>query len=284
MSARLAIVFCLLAVCAPARAQLQTSRTLSTQDQIRQSYLAQNLGAQIPLDSSFIDDAGNTVRLGDYFGRVPVLLVLGYFSCPDLCPMTFRHLTEELNGIAPVAGRDFAVIIISFDPRDTPALAAEQKRSCLRAYKWPDQVDGFHILTGRADAIDAVAKAVGFHFTFDQVQSRFVHPAGVMALSPQGRLTHYFFGIDASPADIESAIHDAVAGRATAVDQPDQQYCVNYDPTLSPRGRRIARILDSACLTWAAILFGYIGFKLVGDFNRRRLKPISRAPAQEVQS
>ena len=132
MSARLAAIFCLFAVCAPADAQLQTSQTLSTQDQIRQSYLAQTLDAPIPLDASFLDDSGNAVRLGDYFGHVPVLLVLGYFTCPDLCPMTFRHLTEELNGIAPVAGRDFAVIIVSFDPRDTPALAAEQKRSCLR--------------------------------------------------------------------------------------------------------------------------------------------------------
>jgi protein SCO1/2 len=284
MSARVAAIFCLFAVCGPAGAQLQTSQTLSTQDQIRQSYLAQTLDAQVPLDASFIDDSGNAIRLADYFGHVPVLLVLGYFTCPDLCPMTFRHLTEELNGIAPVAGRDFSVIIISFDPRDTPALAAEQKRSCLRAYKWPDRADGFHVLTGRQDAVDAVAKAVGFHYTFDQVQGRFVHPAGVMVLSPQGRLTHYFFGIDTSPADVESALHDAAAGRATAVDQPEQQYCVNYDPTLSPRGRWITRIIYSACIAWAGMLFGYIGYKLIGDFNRRKLNAISRAPAQEVHS
>jgi protein SCO1 len=279
-----AALSCMLLFCASARGQLQTSQTLSTQDEIRQSYLAQNLGSQIPLDVLFADDLGQAVRLGDYFGRVPTLLVLGYFTCPDLCPMTFRHLTEELNGIAPVVGRDFQVIIISFDPRDTAALAAEQKRSCLRAYKWPQQADGFHILTGHQDAIDAVARAVGFHFTFDQPQGRFVHPAGVMVLSPGGRLTHYFFGIDASPVDMESALHDAAAGRATAVDQHDQQYCVDYDPTVSPRGRWITRILYSACIAWAGSLFGYIGFKLVGDFSRRKLHPIAAPRAQEVES
>jgi protein SCO1 len=284
MIGRIAAILCVFGLCASGMAQLQTSRTLSTPEQIRQSYLAQKLGAQIPLDAEFVDDGGNAVHLGDYFGRTPVLLVLGYFSCPDLCPMTFRHLTQELNGIAPAAGRDFDVVIISFDPRDTPPLAAEQKRSCVRAYKWPQQADGFHVLTGRQDAIDAVAAAVGFHFTFDQTQGRFVHPAGVMVLSPRGRLTHYFFGIDTSPLDMESALHDAAAGRATAVDQPEQQYCVNYDPTLSPRGRWITRILYSACMAWAVVLFGYIGFKLVGDLTGRKANLISRAPAQEVRS
>jgi protein SCO1/2 len=244
------------------------------QTEIRNSYLQQNIGAQIPGEAIFKDDGDSTVQLKDYLGRVPSLLVLGYFTCPDLCPMTFRHLTEELNGIAPVAGRDFQVIIVSFDPRDTPEISVLQKQSCLRAYKWPKESEGWHFLTGQPDSIGAVAKAVGFHYTFDQKQGRFVHPTGVMVLTPSGRLSHYFFGVDASPADMEAAINDAAADRQSAVDQPDQQYCVDYDPTLTHRGKWISRALNAGCVVWAGILFGYIGYKILGDVRQRGAREV----------
>jgi protein SCO1 len=278
----LAAALFLLLFDARAWAQLQTSRNLSPQAQIRQAYLQQKLGSQVPRDAAFVDDLGQAVRLGDYFGRVPTLLVLGYFTCPDLCPMTFRNLTEELNGIAPLAGQDFQVVIISFDPTDTPARAALQKDCCIRAYKSPSRTDGWHFLTGKPDAIASVAQAVGFHYAFDQNQGRYIHPAGVMVLSPTGRLTHYFFGIDASPADLESAIHDAAADRATAVDQPEQQYCANYDPTLTHRGRWITRWLNAGCIAWAGILFGYMGYKIAGDIRRRKMAAISASRGQEA--
>jgi protein SCO1/2 len=183
--------------------------------------------------------------------------------------MTFRHLTEELNGIGLVAGRDFQVIIISFDPRDTPEVAALQKQSCVRAYKWPAQTDGWHFLTGTRQSSDAVARAVGFHYTFDPTHNKFVHPTGIMALSPAGKLTHYCYGIDASPADIEGAIRDAAVGRGSSVDQPEQQYCADYDPRGTPRGRIVTRILDAGCIAWAGALFAYIACKLAGDAHRR---------------
>ncbi len=198
--------------------------------------------------------------------------------------MTFRHLTEELNGVAPMAGRDFQVIIISFDPRDTPAAAAVQKDNCLRAYKWPASADAWHFLTGRQPAVDAVTRTVGFHYAFDQQQGRFIHPTGVMVLSPAGRLTHYFFGIDAPPADMESAIHDAAAGRPTRVDQPEQEYCADYDPTLSVRGRWVMRIIRTGCIAWLALLVGYIGYKITGDIRRRGPGSASRSYSQEAES
>lgn len=256
-------LLCLLIFAASVQAQ-----NVSVQDEIRQAYLQQNLGAKIPGDAIFKDDAQSTVQLKDYLGRVPTLLVLGYFTCPDLCPMTFRHLTEELNGIGPVAGRDFQVVVISFDPKDTPEIAALLKQSCLRAYKWPMESDGWHFLTGQPDAIAKVTKALGFHYAFDQKQGRFVHPTGVMMVTPSGKLSHYFFGIDASPADLESAIDDAAAERVSAVDQPEQQYCVDYDPTLTHRGRWITRILNAGCVGWAGIIFGYIGYRIRGEVRR----------------
>ncbi|HUB23837.1 MAG TPA: SCO family protein [Tepidisphaeraceae bacterium] len=255
-------------------AQLQNSTGLFTQQEISRSYLQQNLGAMVPANAQFMDDRGRPVRMADYFSRLPTLLVLGYFTCPDLCPMTFRNVTEELNGVGPQAGRDFQVIVISFDPRDTPAVAANQKEACLLAYKWPARADGWHFLTGRQPAIDAVTRAVGFHYTYDQAQGRYIHPTGVMVLTPAGRLSHYFFGVDASPADLESALHDAAAGRATTVDQVVQEYCANYDPTLTFRGRKITRVINSVCIAFAGAFFGYIAYEFAAEMFRRR----SRAP------
>jgi protein SCO1/2 len=264
-------------------AQLQSSPNLNTQDEIHQSYLEQRCGSQIPSQAAFLDDHGRLVHLADYLGRTPVLLVLGYFTCPDLCPMAFLHLTEELNGIAPVAGRDFQVVVISFDPHDTPALATGHKTTCLRAYKSPSQADGWHFLVGTQPAIDSVAGAVGFHYTFDQRQGKFIHPTGVMVLTPEGRFCHNFFGIDAAPADLEAAIHDAAAGRATQLDQVNQQYCVDYDPTLSIRGRRVMRILQVVCISFAALLFGYIGLKIAHDIRRPQAPVNSLLDLQEVR-
>jgi protein SCO1/2 len=251
-------------------AQLISAPNLTTQEEIQRSYLEQRLLAQVPREAEFVDDRGQPVRLGDYLNTKPILLVLGYFSCPNLCPVAFGHLTEELNGVASRAGRDFDVVIVSFDPHDTPAVAASHKIACLHAYKWPATAEGWHFLTGKEPAIDSLTTAVGFHYTFDRQQQRFIHPTGVMVLTPAGTISHYFFGIDAAPADMEAAIHDAAAGRSTRVDQAEQQYCVSYDPTLSVRGRHITHALDAMCVGWAAILFGYIGFKLSGDIRRRK--------------
>jgi protein SCO1/2 len=279
-----ALVVCILTSSAAALAQLQRAPNLSTQEEVRQSYLEQRADSQIPAKAAFVDDQGRAVHLSDYLGKTPVLLVLGYFTCPDLCPMAFLHLTEELNGIAPVAGRDFQFVVISFDPRDTPALAAGHKITCQRAYKWPVRSDGFHFLVGTQDSIDAVAQAIGFHYTYDQRQQKFVHPTGVMVLTPAGRFSHNFFGIDAAPTDVESAIHDAAAGRTTRVDQVNQQYCVDYDPTLSVRGRRVTRILQAVCISFAALLFGYIGIKISHDIRHPPNRPRSASRLQEVES
>ncbi len=134
------------------------------------------------------------------------------------------------------------------------------------------------------DSIDAVARAVGFHYTFDQRQGKFIHPTGVMVLTPDGKFSHNFFGIDAAPADVESAIHDAAAGRVSQVDQPNQQYCVDYDPTLSIRGHRIIRILQTICISFAALLFGYIGLKLTHEIRDYHKRAISPPEAQGVRA
>jgi protein SCO1 len=270
-AAFLLAAICLGAICLPARAAQQPT---SIQEEIRSSFLEQKVGTQVPVDAVFKDEAGQSVSLKDYLGAKPALLVLGYFTCPDLCPMTFRNLTEELNGIGPAAGVDFQVIIISFDPRDKPEAAAMQKDSCLRAYKLRDATSGWHFLTGQPDAISTVTEAVGFHYRFDQSLQRFVHPTGVLVLTPAGRVSHYFFGVDTSPADMESALKDAAANRMTTVDHPVQEYCVRYDPAMTPRGRWVTRILNVGCVTWAGILFAYIGWRVFCEVRHKSAKGV----------
>ncbi|HTW95998.1 MAG TPA: SCO family protein, partial [Tepidisphaeraceae bacterium] len=213
----------------------------------------------------------------------PILLVLGYFTCPDLCPMTYAHLTEELNGIGALPGRDFQVLVISFDPSDTIERAAVEKVACLKAYKYSDSGAAWHFLTGGPAAIAALTQAVGFHYTYDPRQQEYVHPTGVIVVSPHGVLTHYFLGIDASPAEVESAIHDAAGGYITRVDQPEQEYCINTTPTLTPGAQRVNHLIQAACILWAAALFGYIGYKMTGDVRGGRRDQNSRAD-QGVES
>jgi protein SCO1 len=233
-----------------------------------QAFIEQRTNAQLPTGLNFRDEQGNAIRLEDFLGARPAILVLVYYSCPNLCPTTLRHLTQGLNGTSLRAGHDFDVIVASFDPRDTPADAARQKAACVAAYNHHDSA-GWHFLTGTKPAIEQLTEAVGFHCTFDPDRGQFTHAAAIIVVSPAGRISHYFFGIDVSPADLESALRDAQARRSTAVDQPDQQYCVAYDPRDSATGRRVTRALQGLGVVWAFAIGGYIALKLTQEFRAR---------------
>jgi protein SCO1/2 len=234
----------------------------------------QHLGAQVPADLSFSDETGQTVSLSRYFGgdgAKPTLLVLVYYSCPDLCPITLSHLTQGLNGIALEAGRDFRIVVVSFDPQDTPSQAISARTQYLRAYRGAGQ-DGWHFLTGTQAAIERLRQAVGFRCTFEGGRNRFAHAAGVMVVTPGGRLSHYFFGTDYSPADLEAGLKDATRAHATLVRQPDQQYCFAYDPRAGKYGKIITRALQTSGALWVLALGGYIGLKLAQDLRGRPLR------------
>lgn len=239
---------------------------------VQDAYIEQRTGALAPLDAPFEDEQSRAVHFGDYLGRKPAILVLVYFSCPNLCPMALRHLTEELNGTALDAGRDFDVIVVSFDPRDTPVRALEEKKAFLAGYRKRDG-DGWHFLTGGQESIDRLTSAVGFHCRFDPEHNQFVHAAALIVLTPQGRTSHYFYGVDASPADVEAALGDATALRTTNVDQPDQQYCFQFEPGAGKYSKLAERALQVAGMTWVAALIGYISLKLTQDYRGRSPSP-----------
>src|SRR5215472_1169179 len=176
--------------------------------------LDQRLNSQVPLDLAFLDESGQPVQLKQYFGAKPVILTLVYFQCPMLCSQVQSGLAGALNGIVRFnVGRDFNVVIVSFDPRDTPKDAAENKKTYISRYRRAGAEQGWHFLTGRKDQIDALAQAVGFRYAWDPDAQQFAHPSAIMVLTPDGRLAQYYYGIEYPPKDIQLGLIEASRGK-----------------------------------------------------------------------
>ena len=162
----------------------------------------QRLNEQLPLALPFRDETGRTVALGEYFGKRPVVLALVYYNCPMLCTQVLNGLVAALNVMSLEAGRDFDVVAVSFDTRETPAMAAAKKEAYLSRYKHPAAAAGWHFLTGDAASVDALTKAAGFRYRYDAKLEQFAHASAIMVATPEGRLARYFYGIEYSPRDL----------------------------------------------------------------------------------
>jgi len=225
----------------------------------------QNLGARVPLDATFVDDGGRVVRLGDYFGKRPVLLNLVYYKCPGLCTQALNDVSRSLNGLTESAGDQFDVVTVSFDPREGPDLAADKKANYLRGYRRPTAAAGWHFLTGPQASIDALTEAVGFHYRWDAANQLFAHATAIIVLTPQGRVSRYFYGVEAPPTDLHHAI---LAASGDAVGRPVERvllYCFHYDPTTGKWGLIVSRalqvlgvltVLAVGALVWAQVSHG----------------------------
>jgi len=156
--------------------------------------IEQRLDAQVPGDLSFVDDTGRPVKLGDYFGRKPLILNLVYYNCPMLCGEALAGLTGSMKLIKFDAGNEFEVITVSFNPQETAQLAAEKKRDYVKRYGRPTAAAGWHFLTGPADSINALTKAVGFQYQYDAAKNQYAHATAIMVLTPPGRISRYFYG------------------------------------------------------------------------------------------
>jgi protein SCO1/2 len=216
----------------------------------------QNLGAQVPLGATFRDESGRTVRLGDYFGRRPVLLTLVYYQCPGLCTTILNDVSRSLNGLAESAGSEFDVVTVSFDPRETPDLAAAKKAHYLRGYQRPTAAAGWHFLTGPQESIDALTRAVGFRYAWDADNKLWAHAAAIIVLTPDGKVARYFYGVEAPPTDLHQSILDASVG---TVGRPAEQvllYCFRYDPATGKWGLILSRLLRVlGAVTMVAVAF-----------------------------
>jgi protein SCO1/2 len=220
--------------------------------------IEQHLDSQVPLDLAFRDETGKAVKLGDYFGKKPIILDLVYYNCPMLCGESLAGLTGALRLVKFDAGDQFDVVIVSFDPRETPEMAAAKKADFVKRYGRPNTASGWHFLTGSAESIDALTKAVGFQYQYDSKLNQFAHATAIMALTPQGRISRYFYGVDFPPKDLRMGLVEASKGKiGNAVDQV-LLYCYHYDPATGKYGAVIVNILRLAAAATILILGGFL--------------------------
>jgi protein SCO1 len=196
----------------------------------------QRLNEQVPLDLMFRDESGAPVQLGTYFGSKPVILSLAYYECPMLCTLVLNGLASALKVLSFDAGKEFEVVTVSFNPEDTSALAAAKKERYMKEYGRAGAAAGWHFLTGDAAAIERLTRAVGFRYTAVPDQKQFAHAAGIMVLTPQGKLARYFYGVEFSPRDLRLGLVEAAQNRiGSPVDQL-LLFCFHYDPATGKYG------------------------------------------------
>ncbi len=220
--------------------------------------IQQNLNQQIPADLVFTDDLGHQVKLGDYFGQKPLILNLVYFTCPMLCGEELAGLESTLRVLKFDVGKEFDVITVSFDPRDTPEAAAKKKAEILHRYKRDGAERGWHFLVGKQDSIDKITKAAGFEYEYDTKTKQFAHSTAIMVLTPQGKIAQYYYGIDYPPKDLRLALVDASHEKIGNVVDELLLYCYHYDPSkgkYSATVLRILRLMGVATLLCLGMLF-----------------------------
>jgi protein SCO1/2 len=232
--------------------------------------IEQRLNERVPLELPFRDEVGRSVRLGDYFGRRPVILALVYYNCPMLCTQVLNGLVSALGVISLDAGRDFDVMAVSFDAREKPADAAAKKIAYTNRYRRPGSDAGWHFLTGDRDSIAALAAAVGFRFRWDGGREQFAHASAIYVLTPEGRLSRYFYGIEYAPRDLRLGLVEASEGRiGTPVDRV-LLYCFHYDPASGKYGAVVLNVVRLAGLATLLLLAGSIA--LLSRRQRQRLR------------
>ncbi len=231
--------------------------------------LDQLLNQQLPLTLSFRDETGKTVQLGDYFGEKPVLLSFAYYDCPMLCTLVINGLIRTLRTLSFSAGTEFNIVTVSFNPKDTPPMAAIKRQTSLQSYSRKGAENGWHFLTGDEKTIQQLTQAVGFRYAYDENTQQYQHPSGIMILTPDGKLSRYFYGIEYAPRDVRLGLIEASAGKiGSPVDQV-LLLCFHYDPTTGKYGLIITRALQLGGL---ATMLALGVFMLISSRRDRRNK------------
>jgi protein SCO1/2 len=228
--------------------------------------IIQKLGDKIPLDLPFTNENGQEVTLGQYFGQRPVLLALVYYECPMLCTQVLNGAFSSMEAMPFTAGQEFELVVVSFDPGETPKLAADKKAAYFERYRRPGSVDGMHFLTGRESSIKQLADAVGFKYVYVPEIDQYAHPAALTVLTKTGEVSRYLYGIEFAPRDLRFALVEAADGHiGTAVDQA-LLYCFHYDPASGKYGFAIMNMVRLGGILTVAVL----GFTIVRNVRGRR--------------
>ena len=229
----------------------------------------QKMGGQIPLDLPFTDESGREVTLRQYFGK-PVILALVYYQCPSLCNMVLNGVLRSIKQLDLVAGDEYEVIAVSFDPRETPEMAAAKKQTYLRDYKRQGAEQGWHFLTGPETSSKALADSVGFRYVYDALTNQYAHSSAIMILTPAGRIDRYFYGIDYPARDVRLGLVEASNERIGTPTDQVLLYCFHYDPTTGKYALVVMNVLRLAGLMTVGVLATFMIVMFRRDFRSVR--------------
>jgi protein SCO1 len=239
---------------------------------VKKMTIDQKLNNQLPLDLTFRDETGRPVQLKNYLGKKPAVLALVYYRCPMLCTMTLNGMSAAFKPLKLEMGKDFDVITVSFDPRETPELAAAKKRVYAREYGRSGAQTGWHFLTGDEQSIKTLAESCGFNFFYDPKTDQFGHASAIMLLTPDGRISRYFYGLEYSPNDLRLGLIEASGGKIGSKTDQLLLLCYQYDPTTGRYGLAIMRAVRIGGILTFTALASFIYFSI----RRERRKSASQ--------
>jgi protein SCO1/2 len=240
----------------------------------------QRLGATIPLAAPFADEHGTTSSLARFLDNRPAVLLMGYNACPNLCSAVRASLVHALDATALHAGTDYSVLAVSIDPGETAALGARTREATLHAETLPDNVRGWHFLTGDAAAVASLAQSVGFRYAYDAEAGQFVHAAAIMILTPRGTVSRYFLGIDYPPAELQRSLGDAAGEHVASPVRALLLRCFHYDPQTGRYSLTIEMLARAlGAVTCAALVCLILVLRRAGGKDRKRPARAARPAA-----
>ena len=245
---------------------------------VQQIGIDQHLGKQLPLDLELRDERGTSVKLGQFFRDKPVVLMLVYYRCPMLCTQVLNGFLKSSQAVKYTIGKDYEVVTVSFDPRETAELAAEKKAAYVRAYRREGAAAGWHFLTGSEEAVKRLTEAVGFRFRYDAKSDQFAHASGIVVATPQGKLSRYLYGIEYEPSNLRLALVESGENRIGSTVDKVLLLCFHYDPLTGRYGVVIANVIRAAGSLTVVLLGGF----LVSMYRLERRRSSAAAEKLEV--
>lgn len=232
--------------------------------------IVEHLGGALPTDAAFRDQDGKAVRLGDYFdGKRPTLLVFAYHTCPMLCSLVLDATVRTLNEVNWTVGREFDVVSISIDPKDTPETATRKRAQVVGTYvRARGDTVGWHFLVGDEANIRKVTEGVGFEYRYDERQKQYAHPAAIYLLTPEAHVARYLYGISFDPKDVRLGLLEASEGRSVTTTDRLLMFCYHYDP----QGKHYSIVAMNVMRLGGVVTLGVFGTFLTIMWARERVK------------
>lgn len=267
---RILFALLLLAMSLHAQAQQYAPDGSRLPKQLQGIGIDQRLNAQVPLDVPFRDQDGAAVTLRDYMAHGPVLLVPVYYTCPMLCSQILHGMVAGLRPLKLAPGKDYQIVAFSFNPSETSADALRERNNYMQLYSSQADPRGWHFLTGSPQSIATLTEAIGFHYRFDPQTQMFIHASGLMILTPEGRISHYFYGVEYEPKDLDLGLVEASHRTIGSPVEAILLFCCRYDPVTGKYGADVVNLLKICAGAMLAFLGIGLGMLWRRDLQRSR--------------